>query len=97
MADRAVTSSEAPCAPPPQTIIGFLAAPRSLAALRIAVSSSFGARIGLGACGVTEPDLPQTSIAHCSEAGPGRPVAIACPDAAPARASGSMPNDPPGG
>ena len=77
MADSAVTSSEASCAPPPQTIIGFFAAPRSFAALRIAVSSSLGARTGSGACGVTGPDLPQTSIAHCSDAGPGRPVAIA--------------------
>ena len=44
MADSAVTSSAAPCAPPPQTIIGFFAAPRSFAALRIAVLVELGPR-----------------------------------------------------
>ena len=33
---------------------------------------------GSGGCGVTAPGLPQTSIAHCSAAGPGRPDAIDC-------------------
>ena len=77
MAESAVTSEAASCAPPPQTIIGFFAAPRSFAALRIAASSGFGRRTGNGGCGATLPGLPQTSMAHCSEAGPGRPSAIA--------------------
>ena len=46
------------------TIIGFLAAPSSFAALRIAVSSSFGSRTVSGGCGATVPVLPQTSMAH---------------------------------
>ena len=63
---------DASCAPPPQTISGFFAAPRSFAALRIAVSSMLGWRSGRGGCGVTGADLPHTSIAHCSDgrAGP---------------------------
>ena len=77
MADSAVTSAEASCAPPPQTIIGRFAAPRSFAALRIALASILVAGTGSGACKVTAPDLPQTSMAHSSTAGPGRPVCIA--------------------
>jgi hypothetical protein len=50
--------------------------PRSFAALRSALSSSLGARTGSGGCATTGPDLPQTSMAHCTDAGPGRPVAM---------------------
>src|SRR4051812_31639708 len=42
MAERAVTSSAASWAPPPETIIRLFAAPRSFAALRTPFSSRFG-------------------------------------------------------
>jgi hypothetical protein len=38
--------------------------------LRIAVSSSFRRRTGNGACGVTGPDLPQTSMGIAARPGP---------------------------
>ena len=44
IADSAVTSSDASCAPPPQTIIGRLAAPSSFAARRTALSVDLGLR-----------------------------------------------------
>ncbi len=55
MSDNAVTSADASCAPPPQTIIGRLAAPRIFAARRTASASIFDAGSGSGACSVTGP------------------------------------------
>jgi hypothetical protein len=77
MADSAVTSSAAPCAPPPQIIIGRLAAPSRLAARRIAATSIFGGGTDNGCCTVTGADRLQTSIVHSIAAGPGRPMRIA--------------------
>ena len=72
IADNAVTSSDESCAPPPQMISGRLAAPSSFAALRTASRSIRVAGRGSGACSVTGPGLPHTSMAHSSTAGPGR-------------------------
>jgi hypothetical protein len=58
-------------------ISGRFAAPRSFAALRIAPASILVSGTGKGAASATGPDLPHTSMAHSSTAGPGRPVCIA--------------------
>ncbi len=39
--------------------------------------SIFAAGTGSGACSLTRPDLPHTSMAHSSAAGPGLPMRIA--------------------
>ena len=73
-----MTSSDASCAPPPQTIIGRFAAPSRFAALRIALVVDLRLRAAARALRASPaPALPQTSIAHSSAAGPGRPVDIA--------------------
>ena len=69
-----MTSADASCAPPPATISGRLAAARRLAASRMASSSIVGCGTGKGAATAIGALRPQTSIAHSSTAGPGRPV-----------------------
>ena len=74
--ESSVTSTAASCAPPPATISGRAAPPRRLAAARMASSSSgAGAVAGAGgAIGGNGACSPQTSMAHSSAAGPGRPL-----------------------
>ena len=89
-----VTSSDASCAPPPQMIIGRFARAEPLGGLADRVVVDLRLRAPAAAAAAPPgPLLPQTSMAHSSAAGPGRPVAIARmrlgdQRAAPARACG---------
>ena len=75
--ESSVTSAAASWAPPPATISGRAAPPRRLAAARIASSSSGAGAPGLGGpMGGTGARMPQTSMAHSSAAGPGRPLVM---------------------
>ena len=73
----AVTSADAPCAPPPQMMKGRFAVPSAAAAAAIASSSISGSGGANGATSGAGPLRPHTSIAHSSTAGPRRRVPIA--------------------
>ena len=70
---------EASCAPPPQTISTRLGLAEQLRrrAHRVVVDRAARAAAAAARSARPAPRLPQTSMAHSSAAGPGRPLAIA--------------------